>query len=70
MSEPKTTQSFVARIWIESVTEGQMIWRGHVRHVQGIQECHFQDLAGLRRFLEDTAGIPVPGKDEEDEDDS
>lgn len=68
MTGPETKKSFVARIWLESVADGRMIWRGHVRHVQGVQECHFQSLARLRRFLEETAGHPMPGEKREDED--
>jgi len=70
MTGAETTRSFVARIWLESAAEGRMIWRGHVRHVQGIEECHFQNLARLRRFLEETVGQPMPDEEQEDEDDT
>ena len=36
--------SFVARIWLEDGANGEPIWRGHVRHVQGNDEAFFQDL--------------------------
>jgi len=29
-------ESFVARIWLEPGDNGDVMWRGHIRHVQGM----------------------------------
>ncbi len=52
--------SFVARIWLERGANGEPIWRGHVRHVQGEQEAYFQHLGGMNEFLERISGVPGP----------
>jgi len=52
--------SFVARIWLEAGTNGEPIWRGHVRHVQGNDEAFFQDLNGLKEFLIQVTGMAGP----------
>jgi len=52
--------SFVARIWIESGTNGDPIWRGHVRHVQSNDEAFFLDLKGLNEFLTQVSGVTGP----------
>ncbi len=54
------SESFVARIWLESGSNGEPIWRGHIQHVQGGQEAYFQDLGKLREFVERVSGLPWP----------
>ncbi len=52
--------SFVARIWLEAGTNGDPIWRGHVRHVQSNDETYFQDLKTLNEFLALVSGVTGP----------
>ena len=58
--EKHALESFVARIWLESGPNGDPMWRGHVRHVQGEQETYFQDLETMRDFLERVSGVTGP----------
>ena len=60
MVEPENQGSFVARIWLEKSSDQTPTWRGHLRHVQGEEECYFQDLTTMKEFLERISGIPVP----------
>jgi hypothetical protein len=53
-------ESFVARIWLERGPDGDPLWRGHVRHVQGNQEAFFQDLGTMTEFLERVSGVTGP----------
>jgi len=53
-------ESFVARIWLEGQTNGDPIWRGHIRHIQGKQETYFQGLAEMKEFLERVSGVAGP----------
>ena len=53
-------ESFVARIWLERGPNGDPLWRGHVRHVQGNQEAFFQDLETMVEFLERVSGVSGP----------
>ncbi len=52
--------SFVARIWLERGANGDPVWRGHVRHIQGEQETYFQNLGGMNEFLEKISGVAGP----------
>ena len=52
MTRQGTLDSFVARIWLERGSNGDPIWRGHVRHVQGEQETYFKNLGGMNELLE------------------
>lgn len=70
MGEKQVSTSFVARIWLERGTNGDPIWRGHVRHVQGDEEIYFQDLGKMNEFLARVSGLPgfrptarLPGED-------
>ncbi len=63
MVEPENQGSFVARIWLEGVSAGNMTWRGHVKHVRGDEECYFQDLSTMKKFLERVSGVPLPVED-------
>ena len=58
----KVLESFVARIWLERGPNGDPLWRGHVRHVQGDQEAFFQDLETMTEFLERVSGVPGLGR--------
>ncbi len=60
MTRQQRPSSFVARIWLEHGSNGDPIWRGHVRHVQGEQETYFQDLEAMSDFLERVTGVRGP----------
>jgi uncharacterized protein (DUF2164 family) len=60
MTRQQRPSSFVARIWLERGSNGDPIWRGHVRHVQGEQETYFQDLEAMSDFLERVTGVMGP----------
>jgi len=69
MEGKQVLESFVARIWLERGQNGNPLWRGHVRHVQGDQEAFFQDLETMTEFLERVSGVSGPrpsanGKDD------
>ena len=53
-------ESFVARIWLERGSDGDPVWRGHIRHVQGDQETYFRDLEKMNEFLERVSGVAGP----------
>ena len=57
MENKQASMSFVARIWLEAGTNGDPIWRGHVRHVQSNDEAYFQDLGTLNEFLVRVSGV-------------
>lgn len=50
--------SFVGRMWLETQSNGQPVWRGHLRQVQSGEERHFESLAEMRTFLERLTGVP------------
>ncbi len=50
-------QSFVARIWLERGSNGEPVWRGHVRHVQSSKDHYFQDLRVMCDFIEQVSGV-------------
>lgn len=58
MEAGRLTESFVARIWLERDSNGEPVWRGHIRHVQSAQHSYFQDLAQMGGFMEHVTGIP------------
>ena len=60
MEGKQVLESFVARIWLERGPDGDPLWRGHVRHVQGNQEAFFQDLETMTQFLERVSGVSGP----------
>ena len=60
MENKQVSMSFVARIWLEAGTDGDPIWRGHVRHVQSNDEAYFQDLKTLNEFLAQVSGVTGP----------
>ena len=60
MAGQRALQSFVARIWLEREQNGEPIWRGRIRHVQGNREAHFQDLGKMREFLQRVTGVAGP----------
>ncbi len=61
MTKQHHPNSFVARIWLERGSNGDPIWRGHIRHVQGREEAYFQDLVGISEFLKRVTGVPGLG---------
>ena len=52
------SESFVARIWLERGSDGDAVWRGHIRHVQGDRETYFLNLRKMNEFLERVSGRP------------
>ena len=60
MIDEHLQESFVARIWLEHVDNGDIAWRGHIRHVQGEEEQYFQDLMEMCDFLGRVSGVPGP----------
>lgn len=60
MTEDNSLATFVARIWLERGTENNVMWRGHIRHVQGKAETYFNDFADMGAFLEQISGTPSP----------
>ena len=61
MTRRRNFDSFIARIWLERGTNGGTIWRGHVRHVQGEEETHFQNLGEMSDFLARVSQVAGPG---------
>ena len=53
----------MARIWLEGDSENNPTWRGHVQHVQGEEECYFQELSTMKAFLERITDVPMPEND-------
>lgn len=60
MVGPGKGKSFVIRVWLEGNPDEEQTWRGHVQHVQGSEEAHFQTLGKLEEFLERVSGTPWP----------
>ncbi len=60
MTKQHPPNSFVARIWLERGSNGDPIWRGHIKHVQSQQEVYFQDLETMSNFLERVSGVTGP----------
>jgi hypothetical protein len=50
----------VARIWLERGSNGDPIWRGHIKHIQGEEETYFQDLETMSDFLQRVSGVTGP----------
>ncbi len=66
MVKPENHGSFVARLWLEGGAQSRPTWRGHIRHVQGEEECFFQDLSAMKAFLEQISDVPVPVQNREE----
>jgi hypothetical protein len=62
MAGEHSTDSFVARIWLEPGDCRDTTWRGHIRHVQGKEEGYFQNLVELREFLCRVSGVTGPAQ--------
>jgi hypothetical protein len=60
MENKHVPMSFVARIWLEVGTNGDPIWRGHVRHIQSNEEAYFQELGTLNEFMARVSGVTGP----------
>lgn len=60
MEKPENLGSFVARFWLEETSDHAPTWRGHLRRVQGEDECYFQTLGEMKDFLERISGVPMP----------
>ena len=57
MGSAQTTESFVTRIWLERASNGEQVWRGHIRHVQSPEELYFEHLREMLDFMEHTSGL-------------
>lgn len=57
MGSAQTTESFVTRIWSERGSDGEQVWRGHIRHVQSPEERYFEHLREMLDFMEHTSGL-------------
>jgi hypothetical protein len=55
---PQSTESFVTRIWLERVSEGEQVWRGHIRHIQSRKESYFEQMDEALDFMERVTGVP------------
>jgi hypothetical protein len=64
MTKQQHQNSFVVRIWLERGSNGDPIWRGRIKHVQGQQEAYFQDLETMSDFLERVSGVAGPALSE------
>jgi hypothetical protein len=53
------TQSFIVRVWKESVGERSQgyEWRGSIVHVGSGKRLFFRDMARVRQFIEDQTGM-------------
>lgn len=60
MAERRSSETFVARIWLERQSNGTAMWRGRIQHIQSGREGYFQDLGQMRAFLERATGVPGP----------
>jgi hypothetical protein len=60
MTKQQHQNSFVVRIWLERGSNGDPIWRGRIKHIQGQQEAYFQDLETMSDFLERVSGVAGP----------
>ena len=60
MGKKQSSVSFIARLWLEGGTNGDPLWRGHIRHVQGEEEAYFQDLEKMSEFMEQVSNFPGP----------
>jgi hypothetical protein len=65
MEEKQVLESFVARIWLERGSNGDPLWRGRIKHVQGQEEAYFQDLGEISEFLKRVTGVPGLGSAEQ-----
>ncbi|MBZ0260816.1 MAG: hypothetical protein K8F90_09465 [Hyphomicrobiales bacterium] len=61
MQHGENTASFVARIWLERLTNGDVAWRGHVQHIQSGEELRFRKIFEMRHFLERQSGVTCDG---------
>lgn len=57
MGSAQSTESFVTRIWLERGSDGEQVWRGHIRHVQSPEERYFEHLREMLDFMEHTSGL-------------
>lgn len=48
------THSFIIKVWLEEVNDitSQIIWRGHITHVQDGKRRYVDDFDGMKRFIE------------------
>lgn len=47
------THSFIIKVWLEEVNEltSQIIWRGHITHVQDGKRRYVDDFEGMKHFI-------------------
>ena len=56
MCSGKVARSFVAHIRLERAASGEIVWRGHIRHVQSQKQKYFKELDEMRDFINSVAG--------------
>jgi len=59
MIKEAVKESFVARIWLENGSDGDLTWRGHIRHIQGEEEEYFRGIVEMCDFLGRVSGVTV-----------
>lgn len=58
MGSAQTTESFVTRIWLERGSDGEQVWRGHIRHIQSSEDGYFEQVDEMLDFMERVTGVP------------
>jgi len=55
------TESFITRIWLERAHNGNSVWRGHIRHVQGPEQQYFEQVREMLDFIQNVTGVSCRG---------
>ncbi len=69
VDDGQVTESFITRIWLERAHNGDSVWRGHIRHVQGPEQKYFEQVREMLDFIQTVTGVSCSGmvKDRRDE---
>lgn len=59
-SLPARSHLFTVRLWLEDVGQGEVEWRGEVKHVASGAERYFRDWALLRNLMLGMVGEQDP----------
>ena len=54
MDEPDgRSHSFIVKVWLEKTVEedGEVLWRGHITHVQSRERRYFKELSEISDFI-------------------
>lgn len=60
MHPVQASASFVIRIWLETGTERQQVWRGHIRHAQSSRATYFAEADRMFAFMKAITGSVIP----------